>query len=195
MKTTRLICLTFLFALLQGCMNTYTLVKTGAVDYGGLKLQTGREWNRAPRNISLRRHSAVWTRDGLWLDRLLIIPAVPDGEPLFKQQSKAQALPLFKADMTAKELEELTESSLVKYFGEGDTVVETANLRPHRFGGERGVLFDIKMALTERPDYQGVVGAFVGGGSLYVMIYLAADPYYYEKHLEDAMAVISGASL
>ena len=195
MKLSRLTPCFFLISLLSGCVNTYTLVKTGAVDYGGLKLQTGSDWNRAPRDLALRRDSAMWTRDGLLLDRLLIIPAVPEGEAIFRPQSKSQALPLFRAGMTLKELEELTESSLIKYFGEGDAVAETGRLRPHRFGERRGALFDIKMSMGESPDYQGLAGVFVDMAKLYVLIYLAADPHYYEKHLDEARAVISGATL
>ena len=153
------------------------------------------EWRRT-RGYSFRiRLAQVWTQDGLLLDRISIIPAVPEGESIFVSRDKSIALPTFKSDMLPNELEEFVESSFVKFFGEGDAVVNTSGLRPHRFGEHRGVLFDFEASLTDSPDYRGMVGAFIANDLLYVISYSAAEPYYYGKHVDEAKMIIETASL
>ena len=189
--------LIILTALLGGCVsNTYTLVSPGTAVYDGLQVKTVQAWNLAPglATPSAREESRFWTQDGLLLDRIMIVPAVADGESIFKSTSKDQALPLFHANMLPNEIEELTESSIVKLFGEGQVSVETSGLRPHRFGKHRGFLFDMEIAVSDGPDYGGIVGAFVADAKLYLITFLGAQPYYFEKHRDEALMIIQGAT-
>ena len=158
-------------------------------------MQAGSGWNNAPihQRRNARKDSVAWTRDGLLLDRLVIIPGVPAGEPLLTAREKTAAMPVFRVDMLPNELEELVESTIVKFFGEGQAVVNTENLRPHRFGNDRGVLFDLSATVTESPEYKGLVGAFIAGDKLYVLYFLGATPYYYDKHIAEAEAIIKSA--
>ncbi len=184
----------FSFFLISGCV-TYTAVGPGELDYAGLKVQPGQAWNQAPKEVirAARTESRVWTQDGILLDRIMIIPGVPSGEPIFRQLSGSQALPVFESSMLPNEIEELTESSIVKLFGEGGVVVETTNLRPHRYGDNRGVLFDLEVTVSDGPDYKGVAGALVVTEKLYLIFFLGAEPYYYQKHLDEALVIIKGA--
>jgi hypothetical protein len=186
-----------LLASLTGCVVPFTAVGPGPVEVGAMQVSPQSTWNQADRARSpfARKDSKVWTQDGLALNRLIIIPAVPDGEPIFSVSSKTAALPVFRADMLPNELQEMTESSMVKLLGEGESTVDTANLRPTKFGERRGVMFDFTGRLTEGPDYQGVVGAFIADEQLYMVIYLAAVPYYFEKHRDEAESIIRSASL
>jgi hypothetical protein len=184
----------FSFFLISGCV-TYTSVGPGELDYAGLMVQPGQAWNQAPKEATqaARTESRVWTQDGILLDRIVIIPGVPSGEPIFRQLSGSQALPVFESSMLPNEIEELTESSIVKLFGEGGVVVETTNLRPHRYGDKRGILFDMQVTVSDGPDYKGVAGALVVDQKLNLIIFLGAEPYYYQKHLQDALVIIKGA--
>ena len=186
----------FSLILIGGCV-TYTAVGPGELDYAGLKVQTGLAWNQAPKEAtpSARTETKTWTQDGILLDRIIIIPGVPSGEPLFRQSSSSQALPVFESSMLPNEIEELTESSIVKLFGEGGVVVETANLRPHRYGDNRGILFDLEVTVSDGPNYKGVAGALVFTEKLYIILFLGAEPYYYQKHLDDALVIIKGARI
>ena len=181
---------------LLGCAS-YSLVTPGGHNLDGLRVHTSQAWNQAPgmATPNSRAGSAVWTQDGLLLDRLIIIPAVPDGEPVFKSNDKTIALPVFRVGMMPNEIEELTESSITKLFGEAEVAVDTSRLRPHRFGAHHGFIFDLQMEISDGPDYGGVAGAFIAEARLNLIIYLAARPYYYEKHLDEAMAVIRSATL
>jgi len=184
----------FSLALVSGCIS-YAAVGPGELNYTGLTVQTGDAWNQVPKEWTQmsRAESRLLTLDGLLLDRISIIPAVPDGEPLFRQRSKAEALPIFKSDMLPNEIEELTESSIVKLFGEGRGAVETANLRPQRYGENRGILFDLEVSVSDGPDYKGVAGAQIVDEKLYLIFFLGAEPYYYQKHIDDALEIIKSA--
>ena len=194
----RNISLMLLAVLSAGCVtNTYTLVPTGTTQVGNLAVSPGLNWNLAPKIHTpiARRESQSWTRDGLNLNRLIVIPAVPDGEPIFKAPQKSAALPVFRTGMLPNEIVELAESSIEKLFGEGDSVIETDNLRPHRFGDQIGVLFDLRMSLATGPRYRGLVGSFAAADGLYLIIYLAADPHYYEKYRQEAEWIITNSHL
>ncbi len=182
---------------LTSCVTPFSLVTPGAVAIADLTVQAGSGWNNAPshQRVYSRPDSVAWTKDGLLLDRLVVIPGVEDGESLLISRDKTSAMPTFRADMLPNELEELVESSIVKFFGEGQAVVSTENLRPQRFGDNRGVMFDLTATVTESPEYRGLVGAFVSDDKLYVLYFLAARPHYYEKHLAEAEAIIKSATI
>ena len=179
-----------------GCVPSYQLIQPGPNYVESLELQPAQAWNMAPRSGSTdRKDSQIWTQDGLLLDRLLIVSGIPDGESIVRSRAKDAALPVFRSDMLPNEIEELVESTIVKLYGEGDTAVSTMNLRPHRFGEQRGVLFDIEAAVTESPNYRGLVGAFIANDELYIMMYIAVETHYFDKHLAEAETIIKGAKL
>ena len=182
---------------LAGCVTGYTLVQPGVQSFGDMRVTVDDDWNLAPARFTpaSRKQSRTWTQDGLLLDRVLIIPAVADGETLFVSHSKSAALPVFHADMLPNEIEELVESSIVKLYGEGQSAVSTSNLRPQGFGEHGGFMFDIEAAITESPDYRGSVGAFVVNEKLYMVVFLAAEPHYFNKHAARADAIIKSATL
>ena len=179
--------------LASGC-SVYTVAAPGEHDFSGLKVQTGLAWNQLPRGVRMnqRVESNIWTRDGTSLDRIVIIPGVPSGEPIFPQSRSSQALPVFESSMLPNEIEELAESSIAKLYRVG-VAVETSNLRPHRYGDNRGILFDLAVTLSDGPNYRGVAGALIVNEKLHIIFFLGAEPYYYQKHLEDALVIIKGA--
>jgi hypothetical protein len=182
---------------IAGCVTGYTLVQPGLNTAQELQINADSGWNLAPAMMTpaARKGTQTWTRDGLLLDRLVLIPAVPDGETLLIDRSKTAALPVFRKKMLPNEIEELIESTLVKYFGEGNASVSTSNLRPQMFGERRGVMFDISAQLTDSPDYRGTIGAFVADDKLYMIWYIAAHPHYHDKHGQRAEEIIKSATL
>ena len=181
---------------LAGCVTGYALVAPAApVRVGSLEVTPDSAWNKAaPMMVRFAgKNGAVWTRDGLLLDRLILLGGIHDGEPVFVSERKDAAMPVFRAGMLPNEIEELTDASIAKSFGEGSVAVTTSGLRPHRFGEQRGILFDLDIAVSDGPDYRGLAGAFTVGGDLYLMLYIAAEPYYFDNHLPAATAVITSA--
>jgi hypothetical protein len=68
-------------------------------------------------------------------------------------------------------------------------------LWPHRFGEHVGLMFEIDAIVSDSTRYRGLVGAFIANKELYVLYYLAAIPYYFDKHLEDSQQAIQSAVL
>lgn len=182
--------------LVGGCV-TFVEVPPGETTRAGLTLTNRVTWNQSPSGNSrtMRPDSRNWTLDGLLLDRLMIIPAVPTGESIFRPLSSAQALPVFRVGMLPYELQELVESSITKLFGEGGAVVETRGLRPQQFGRNRGIMFDLDVSLSDGPDYRGTTGAVVVDDKLYLIVYLAVKTYYYDKHRDEALQIIRSARI
>lgn len=193
----RTILLLAIVGLFAACVTGYTLVQPGVNAARELQVNADSGWNLAPAmsTPAARQGAQTWTQDGLLLDRLVLIPSVADGETLLVDRSETAALPVFRKDMLPNEIEELMESTLVKYFGEGNATVSTSNLRPQMFGDERGLMFDISAQLTESPDYQGTIGAFIADDKLYTIWYIAAHPHYHDKHSQRADAIIKSAVL
>ena len=180
--------------LVSGCI-AFTAVGPGELSYTGMTIDTRSAWNQAPREATplSRTNSKTWTQNGILLDRFMIIPGVPSGEPIFRQTRSSQALPIFHAKMLPNEIEELVESSIVKLFGEGGVVVETGGLRPHRYGENSGVMFDIEVNVSDGPAYRGVAGALIVSEKFYLTMFLGAEPYYYQKLLDEALEIIKSA--
>ena len=197
MRTLRIVIPMSILFLVSACVPTYTLVGTGINSIDTLYVDAGSGWNKAPTNAYSgdRKNSQRWTQDGLALNQLVFVPAVADGEALITSQQKDAALPVFRKDMLANELEELAKSTFVKRFVEGNAVVTTSNLRPQRFGENSGIMFDVEATVTETPKYKGMAGAFIVEDKLYFMYFLGATPYYYEKYREQAEATIKSATL
>ena len=164
---------------------------------GALNVDAVTTWNTVAslgRNYTNNK-TQVWTQDGLLLNRIIIVPGVAEGKPIFIQTNESQALPVFRSDMLANEVEELVESSIVKLFGEGQVAVHTEMLRPNRFGENRGFMFNMVVSVSDGPDYRGLTGAFIHEQQLYLLMYFGAQPYYYEKRLEEAEALIKSARI
>lgn len=181
-----------------GCVPAYTLVASGPVAVGNLQLVTPNNLNQAPpvQAPMLRKDSVLFTNDGPDLDRIIVIPGVADGETLIVAPARSDvALPTFRAGMLPNEIEEMAESTFVKLFGEGNVVVATDGLRPQTFGDQRGFMFDITATIADAPKQNGMVGAFIANDRLYMVIYLAATPYYFDKHKESAASIIKSARL
>ncbi len=189
--------LAMLCALLVSGCTAYSAVKPGTVLVGALQLNPSLTWSAAPNTGTnyTNCQTQVWTLDGLLLNRLIIVPGVDDGKPIFNQGRESQALPVFESDMLANEVEELVESSIVKLFGEGQVAVQTEKLRPNRFGDNRGFMFDMLVSVSDGPDYSGIAGAFIHEQQLYLLIYLGAEPYYFEKRREQAQVIIKSARI
>ena len=116
-------------------------------------------------------------------------------EAIFKIRAKDLSQPVFQADMLPNEIEELTDSSIVKLFGEGQVSVEKSGPRAHRFHDRKGILFEMDIAVSDGPDYGGIAGAFVYKKKLYLIVFLGARPYYFDRYKDEALAIIQGAKI
>jgi hypothetical protein len=182
---------------LAGCTGGYLLVSPGTRLIDDLKVQADPGWNRVPATgIRWARSNAqVWTKDGMSLDRLVIIPHVPNGEAVYLAHKVSTVFPAFDAGMSGDDLQKLLESTIEIASGEGLTDISSNNLRPQMFGDSPGYVFDLVAVVHDGPNYRGVAGVFVADDHLYLLYFLGAIPYYFEQHRGSAEAVIRSATL
>jgi hypothetical protein len=183
---------------IAGCVAGFTAVPAADATVGTMTVTPSAGWNKVPPGFApfARPGAQVWTQDGVLLDRFMLIPNVAEGETLFKAppgQAKGASLPTFKADMLPNELVQFTESSLVKLLGEGSTSIKTGGLRPVTLGGQRAIQFDVAVTPQDGPAYRGLAVAAVRDRKLSMILFLAADPYYFDKHQPAVEALIASA--
>ena len=168
----------FLIVTLSGCATGYTLVSPGAVSVSGIEINADSGWNRVPNHeLSwVRGATQVWTRNGLSLDRLVVIPDVEVGESIYRIASNTD-YPVFRAGMRNGDIVELVDKTIEIAQGGNHTVVTTQQVRAQRFGADDGVIFDLHAIVHDGPDYHGLAGAFVSDGKLNIVYFLGASPY------------------
>src|SRR5262245_31311579 len=181
---------------LGGCVsNPYTLLPAGPTSVGALRIDAEGDWNQLKQAADATTPTAVWTLDGPMLDRIVVFGGVANGDTLVKEDKKSEALPHFHDSMLPNELVKFIESYLLKMFGEGQALVESNNIRPQRYGSDAGVAFEVTITPAELATYKGSVGAFIAKQKLYVIMYIAAEPYYYGKYRAVAERMIGSAKL
>ncbi len=172
---------------LAGCVQ-YTLVKTGAQKVGKIQLNVAEPWNKSPHKMGPK--VTTWTSDGMFLNKLIFVDGVAQGEKLMKETSKDTPLPKFKSDLLPHEIEDYIKSSLINNAG-GQLTIETANLKPSKFGDAMGVEFELSFYNADGLAYRGKAMSAIKNQKLYAIIYLATKIHYYEKHekqVEDMLA-------
>jgi len=183
---------------LQGCVSTqYTLVSPGVVALNSLTVVAAdANWNVAPGVLTayLHKGSQMWTRDGLLLDRLILIDGVTNGQAIFKSNNSAIVYAEYRNGMLPNEIAELTASSLTTHFGAG-TLVESSGLRPTELMGQQAAMFDVTIRGTDTPVRKGRVITFVDNNRLFLMMYIATEIYYFDKHWDSALRVMESASV
>jgi hypothetical protein len=183
---------------LGACVGPYKTIESGDQMVGDLNLDVAKQWNEVPPSqvANKRDGTQVWTQHGELLDRFILIPDTPSGEPIFVSKDNYLGMPNFDSGMLPNEIEALVETSILKFLGESTAVVETSSLRPKRYPEDQvGFMFDMEYELSEGPRYLGTVGGLVNNNNLYLMIYLAATPHYYETYVPDALAIMDSARI
>ncbi len=175
--------------LLGGC-SSYTLVKPEPVKVGGITASPSNAWNAVP---ALERIGGrpTWTKDGVALNSITFFPAVKDGKPLFKSTKKEKHSP-FTADMLPNEIVEIVEASLAKELGA--VITNRSGLKPLSIDGNPGFQFNFDFVQNSIPRRALVAGA-IKNGSLHLIFYQATRLYYYDKYIQDVMAMAANMKL
>jgi hypothetical protein len=153
---------------------------------GGWYKQSGSDLPRA------QARSSTWSREGIEHDRLFVTGGVDDGEPVFKA-SDYPGLPVFRSDMSATEVAELVAQSLQPVLWNGSASIAASNARERGFTGLPGFEFELSADVPGSASHRGIAGGFVDEGRLYLTVYLAESPGYFERHRQAAQAVIDSS--
>jgi hypothetical protein len=186
MKLRIFVCLIAAVTLVACASSSYRKVIPGIQTFGQLQINVGEGWTIAPSSDTPedRNTTRTYTRNGLTMERLIMIPGVNDGEAVLVKEDAAAGAPVFRSDLTPDDLEGLIASSLSNVFSSDNATVDTNNRRPYGFGANSGVTFDVSISTAGGSNYRGVAGTLIADDRLYVAMYLAAYPEIYNENIE-----------
>ena len=179
-------------AVSAGCAGKeYRPATSGVTAIGGMRVTLGDGWQRVPTSETPEKLGLgrVLSRDGLEYDRLVLIAGVKSGNAIFEQPDAA-GLPVFRANMTSSEVADFVAESLQAVLWDGQSAVTASNAIERGFTGVPGFQFDIKADVTSTTKHRGMAGGYIDDDRVYVTIFLAESPQYYDRHKELAQAVI-----
>ncbi len=187
-----------LFAVLAGlwgCGTPFTMVSPGPVPVAkkSFTVEPQTAWNRFPKAANEIPQEESWTQNGMLLDTIAFVGALPDGKSLAKQSKKDdKQVPVFRANMTPDDLVTMIESS---YRIGGVATFEVANVEPVLFLGQPAVRFDFNYVASDSLPRRGRTVLTVVGERLYMMKLEGAASHYFERALPEFEAMVSKAAL
>jgi hypothetical protein len=187
-----------LLALIAACAtNKYTSVVPGVTSFGEMRVTIGEGWLRAPASVipEERSLSRTLTRETLERDRLMLIPGVSDGQSIFRDQDNANPLPLFTENMNSEQIAAMVGQSMQQALWNGGATVAIKDARDHGYSGIAGFVFDLDVNMPSGPDHKGTAGGFVLEGRLYVIIYSAESPEYFDGHIDVVRQLIDSVTV
>jgi hypothetical protein len=166
----------------------------GVYDIGKMRVTLNAGWyeQRGPELPNSQAPSKTWSRDGLDRDRLFVTGGVKDGEPIFKA-SHHPGLPVFRSDMSAIETANVVAKSLQGVLWNASASIAASNARERGFTGLPGFEFELSATVPGSAVHRGIAGGFIEEGRLYLTVYLAESPGYFERHQQAAQAVIDSS--
>ena len=156
---------------LGGCISI-PAVPAGPVALGdNHQVVLARQWSDVSALLPQRSKKVrVLTIDGPLLNRLYLAQGLAPGEGLVTAVSKERPVPVFHADMAPTELVEFVSNSIATI---GYQRVETAKLRPAKFGETDALRFDVTAQTDSGLEMMGTAEVAAAGGKLYLVLYLA----------------------
>jgi hypothetical protein len=162
-----------------------------------MRVTIGEGWLRAPAGVipEERSSSRTLTRETLERDRLMLIPGVSDGQSIFRDQDNANPLPLFTENMNSEQIAAMVGQSMQQALWNGGATVAIKDARDHGYSGITGFVFDLEVNMPSGPDHKGAAGGFVYKDRLYVIIYSAESPEYFDGHIDVVRQLIDSVTV
>ena len=142
-----------------------------------------------------RSLSRVLSRDSVDSNRLMLIPGINEGQPIFVSKDSESSLPAFNADMSPLQIADLVAMSMQQSLWNGQSTVTASNARDSGFTGISGFSFDLSVTLPGGQVQKGMAGGFIDEDRLYVNIFVADFPASFDQHESVAQQVIDSAVL
>lgn len=167
---------------------------------GGYSVEPQTAWNR-----SIQGKIEIWTIDGPALAAVHFFNGIGDGQnlfPFYGKSTRKAKLPKFNKNMTANEVQEFIVDSMMAPYQRGlvgpnmiGTGVQTAHLRPFKFGSNPGFRFELSFLSEEGLEYEGFVVGTIKADKLYLICYSGTREYYYPKYKETAEQIIASIQM
>lgn len=183
--------------LLVTACTAYSAIESGSrQEAGGMSIQVVGKWSAANLStIQVNGPDAMWTKDGLSLNRIVFYGGLEAGEILRKtgDESKDEKMPAYRAGMTENGVMEMVESHFARTDGISRSVA--SNLRPRPFLGRNGFAFEIDLVNKNQIELRLTVTAATVGNKLYLIYFLAPSLHFFEKDLRTVNTIMDSARL
>ncbi len=173
--------------LLVGCANKYTLVEPHPTTIGNFYTIEP----QIPWSATQEGKAVLWTIHGPALEGLRFLTGIGDGDPLSERKDREKS-PKFRKGMTAIEIKELVVDTLA---AANATKIQTNNLKPFQFGGQRGFRFELTYLVDNGLEKAGLVVGSVIEERLYLIAYTGARAHYFPKHRDHVERIIESISM
>lgn len=184
---TRILMLVLAALSLSACAR-YTLLEPQRHEVSSLySVDPQIEWSRVKTGVI-----EEWTVDGPMLQAVRFFDGVKDRDPLIPGYGQKKKLPLFRAGMSATEVQEFIVDSMAAL---GYTGVRADNLRPFRFGTLPGFRFELEYLSADGLELEGIAAGTTTEGKLYLILYTGTRSHYFDKHKSDVERMLQSIQM
>lgn len=151
------------------------------------------DWNRWSSRPTMK--GEIWTRDGVLLNELSFVAQLQNGETLYSELDPQNApLPRFRKDMLPIELVEWVEES--NRIVLQTTIFDVGRVEPALLGGHDAVRFSYRyVAGTDQLQRSGEAVAAVIDGKFFMVNFVAASTYYFDRDIADVRALVDSVKI
>jgi len=177
-----------LLAGLVGCVGGYTLIEPGRTQIDEeFTVGSNIAWSQFAFG---ERH--LWTVNGAGLEAVWFYAGIEDGKALITNVDEDEDAPRFNADMRPNEVMELVVDSIGLT---GAVNVDATGLRPAQFGSMKGYRFELTLQTAEGLIKRGLAIGTIEEEKLQLIVYLAADMYYYDQYVDEAERIFASVEM
>jgi hypothetical protein len=97
--------------------------------------------------------------------------------------------------MNSEQIAAMVGQSMQQALWNGGATVSKKDARDHGIGGVAGFVFDLEVNMPSGPNHKGVAGGFVHEDRLYVIIYSAESPEYFDRHIDVVRRLIDSVTV
>jgi hypothetical protein len=172
---------------------TVTLAPAGTYAVGNNHVTLGQPWNDiSVLSRGMPKEAKLLSLDGPLLNRLYLVSALPVGGRLTPSPSKEAPTPALAANLSTRERVEFVVDSVSAM---GYQHVESANLRPAKFGATDAVRIDLTGVTKEGLDMRGTALIAATGDNLHLILYLAPAEHYFAASLPEVESIMAKATI
>ena len=183
--------------LLVSACTAYSAIDSGSrQETGDMSVQVVGQWSAVNLStVQVNGPDAMWTKDGLSLNRIVFYGGLEAGDILQKSgdESKDEKMPAYRAGMTENGVMEMVETHFARTDGISRSVA--SNLRPRPFLGRNGFAFEVDIVNQNQIELRLSVAAANVGNKLFLVYFLAPSLHYFDKDLPTVNAIMDSARL
>lgn len=172
-----------------GCASV-TLAPAGPYKAGAsYSVTLGRAWSDiTAASPNLQDGVRVLSIDGPLLNRLFLAVDIAPGQGVIKPPRRETRAPVYRADMTSREISEMLLETLS---GMNYQKVEEVELNPGKFLDGAGVRVTFKAQTKEGLEMSALAVAAPRNGKLQAILFVAPSEYYFQRDLPEVERIIS----